>query len=94
MNQVYYGVGWKGKYKAPSEYCFGIKHPQIQSKNPRFIKYLCVDTQKELHEWVTGIRIAKNLLYLFDNYRGVLVEITHADIGILTSKHPHLITRA
>ena len=86
MNQVYYGLGWKGKYKASSEFCFGIKHPQIKAKNPKYIKYLCVDTQKELHEWVTGIRIAKNGRYLFDNYRGIVEEITHADIDILTSK--------
>jgi len=86
VNQVYYGVGWKGKYKAPSEFCFGIKHPQIQAKNPKYIKYLCVDTQKELHQWVTGIRIAKNGRNLFDNYRGIVDEITHADIDILTSK--------
>merc|ERR1711962_608628 len=86
VNQVYYGVGWKGKYKAPTEFCFGIKHPQIQAKNPKYIKYLCVDTQKELHEWVTGIRIAKNGRHLFDNYRGIVEEITHADIDILTSK--------
>merc|ERR1711962_284545 len=86
VNQVYYGVGWKAKYKAPTEYCFGIKHPQIQAKNPKYIKYLCVDTQKELHEWVTGIRIAKNGRHLFENYRGIVEEITHADIDILTSK--------
>jgi len=86
VNHVYYGVGWKGKYKAPTEYCFGIKHPQIQTKNPKYIKYLCVDTQKELHQWVTGIRIAKNGRNLFDNYRGIVEEITHADIDILTSK--------
>merc|ERR1712158_84017 len=54
--------------------------------NPKYIKYLCVDTQRELHEWVTGIRIAKNGRNLFDNYRGIVEEITHADIDILTSK--------
>jgi len=86
VNQVYYGIGWKGKYKAPTEYCFGIKHPQIQAKNPKYIKYLCVDNQKELHQWVTGIRVAKNGRSLFDNYRGIVEEITHADIDILTAK--------
>ena len=86
VNQVYYGIGWKGKYKAPSEFCFGIKHPQIQAKNPKYIKYLCVDSQKELHQWVTGIRVAKNGRNLFDNYRGIVEEITHADIDILTAK--------
>lgn len=86
VNQVYYGIGWKGKYKAPTEFCFGIKHPQIQAKNPKYIKYLCVDSQKELHQWVTGIRVAKNGRSLFENYRGIVEEITHADIDILTAK--------
>jgi amyloid beta A4 precursor protein-binding family B protein 1-interacting protein len=86
VNQVYYGVGWKNKYKAPTDFCFGIKHPQIQAKNPKYIKYLCVESQRELHQWVTGIRIAKNGKSLYENYRGIVEEITHADIDILTSK--------
>ena len=85
-NQVYYGIGWKAKYKAPTEYCFGIKHPNVQAKNPKYIKYLCVDSQEELHQWVTGIRVAKNGRHLFDNYRGIVEEITHADVDILTAK--------
>jgi hypothetical protein len=86
VNQVYYGAGWKKKYKAPSEFCFAIKHPQIQAKTPKYIRYLCVDTEKELHQWVTGIRIAKNGKQMYDNYRAIEEEITHADIDILTSK--------
>ena len=86
VNQVYYGVGWKRKFKAPTDFCFGIKHPQIQAKNPKYIRYLCVDSQKELHQWVTGIRMAKNGRNLHDNYRGLVEEITHADIDILMGK--------
>ena len=86
VNQVYYGVGWKRKFKAPTDFCFGIKHPQIQAKNPKYIRYLCVDTQKELHQWVTGIRIAKNGQHLHENYRGLVEEITHADLDILVGK--------
>eukprot|EP00095_Tigriopus_kingsejongensis_P010664 maker-scaffold799_size95547-snap-gene-0.8 protein:Tk10664 transcript:maker-scaffold799_size95547-snap-gene-0.8-mRNA-1 annotation:"amyloid beta a4 precursor protein-binding family b member 1-interacting protein isoform x3" len=86
VNQVYYGAGWKKKYKSPSDYCFAIKHPQIQAKAPKYIKYLCVDTEKEMHQWVTGIRIAKNARQLFDNYRAIEEEITMADIDLLTSK--------
>ena len=86
VNQVYYGAGWKKKFKAPSDFCFAIKHPQIQAKTPKYIRYLCVDTERELHQWVTGIRIAKNGRQLYDNYRAIEEEITHADIDILTSK--------
>merc|ERR1719431_2554240 len=86
VNQVYYGVGWKRKFKAPTDFCFGIKHPQIQAKNPKYIRYLCVDTQKELHQWVTGIRMAKNGQHLHENYRGLVDEITHADIDLLMGK--------
>ena len=86
VNQVYYGVGWKRKFKAPTDFCFGIKHPQIQAKNPKYIRYLCVDSQKELHQWVTGIRMAKNGKNLHDNYRGLVDEMTHADIDILVGK--------
>ena len=86
VNQVYYGAGWKKKFKAPTDFCLAIKHPQIQAKSPKYIRYLCVDTERELHQWVTGIRIAKNGRQLFDNYRAIEEEITHADIDILTSK--------
>ena len=86
VNQVYYGAGWKKKYKSPTEYCFAIKHPQIQAKTPKYIRYLCVDSERELHQWVTGIRIAKSGKQVFDNYRAIEEEITHADIDILTSK--------
>merc|ERR1719445_385035 len=86
VNQVYYGAGWRKKFKAPSDFCFAIKHPQIQAKTPKYIRYLCVDTEMEMHQWVTGIRVAKNGKQLFTNYRAIEEEITHADIDILTSK--------
>ena len=86
VNQVYYGTGWRKKYKAPTDYCFAIKNPTIQAKTPKYIRYLCLDTENELHQWVTGIRIAKNGKQIYDNYRSIEEEITHADIDILTSK--------
>ena len=54
VNQVYYGVKWQPKFKSPTRHCFAIKHPQIQAKNPKYIRYLCADTEQELNKWVTG----------------------------------------
>ncbi|NXE87433.1 AB1IP protein, partial [Menura novaehollandiae] len=65
---VYYGYQHKVKYKAPTDHCFVLKHPQIQ-KESQYIKYLCCDDQAALHQWVTGIRIAKYGKTLYDNYK-------------------------
>ncbi|NWJ10222.1 AB1IP protein, partial [Crypturellus undulatus] len=65
---VYYGTQHKVKYKAPTDHCFVLKHPQIQ-KESQYIKYLCCDDQATLHRWVTGIRIAKYGKTLYDNYK-------------------------
>ncbi|NXA12210.1 AB1IP protein, partial [Sapayoa aenigma] len=65
---VYYGYQHKVKYKAPTDHCFVLKHPQIQ-KESQYIKYLCCDDRATLHQWVTGIRIAKYGKTLYDNYR-------------------------
>ncbi|NXV44473.1 AB1IP protein, partial [Uria aalge] len=65
---VYYGFQHKVKYKAPTDHCFVLKHPQIQ-KESQYIKYLCCDDQATLHQWVTGIRIAKYGKTLYDNYK-------------------------
>uniref|UniRef100_A0A8D0LAR8 Amyloid beta A4 precursor protein-binding family B member 1-interacting protein n=1 Tax=Sphenodon punctatus TaxID=8508 RepID=A0A8D0LAR8_SPHPU len=68
---VYYGTQYKMKYKAPTDHCFVLKHPQIQ-KESQYIKYLCCDDQWTLHQWVTGIRIAKYGKTLYDNYKRAL----------------------
>lgn len=34
------------------------QHPQIQKKS-QYIKYLCCEDVRTLHQWVNGIRIAK-----------------------------------
>ncbi|KAM5340531.1 amyloid beta A4 precursor protein-binding family B member 1-interacting protein [Glossophaga mutica] len=65
---IYYGIQCKMKYKAPTDYCFVLKHPQIQ-KESQYIKYLCCDDGRALNQWVTGIRIAKYGKTLYDNYQ-------------------------
>lgn len=65
---VYYGQDYKSKYKAPTDFCFVLKHPQIQ-KDSQYIKYLCCDDERTMKLWVTGIRIAKYGAALYENYK-------------------------
>ena len=72
VNDVYYGVNWRQEHKAPTQFCFAIKHPQIQARNCKNTKYFSVETEMELHRWVTGIRLVKHGALLCDNYRDIL----------------------
>ncbi|XP_028288602.1 amyloid beta A4 precursor protein-binding family B member 1-interacting protein [Parambassis ranga] len=65
---VYYSKDYKSKYKAPTDFCFVLKHPQIQ-KESQYIKYLCCDDAWTLNLWVTGIRIAKYGVALHENFK-------------------------
>ncbi|CAG02601.1 unnamed protein product, partial [Tetraodon nigroviridis] len=56
---VYLGQDYKSKYKAPTDYCMVLKHPQIQKKS-QYIKYLCCDDIRTLQQWINSIRIAKS----------------------------------
>lgn len=75
VNQVYYGVDWRAEHKAPSQFCFAVKHPQIQVRSCKSTKYFCVDTEMELHRWVTAIRMVKHGAQLCDNYRDILEDM-------------------
>ncbi|XP_064814001.1 ras-associated and pleckstrin homology domains-containing protein 1-like isoform X2 [Oncorhynchus masou masou] len=65
---VYNGQEFRSKYKAPTDYCLALKHPQIQKKS-QYIKYLCCDDVRTLHQWINGIRIAKYGKTLYVNYQ-------------------------
>nr|XP_029500915.1 ras-associated and pleckstrin homology domains-containing protein 1-like [Oncorhynchus nerka] len=49
-------------------YCLSVQHPQIQKKS-QYIKYLCCDDVRTLHQWINGIRIAKYGKTLYVNYQ-------------------------
>lgn len=75
VNQVYYGVGWKKKYKAPTEHCFAIKHPCLQQpKSTKYIKYVCAEDERTLHKWMSAIRIVKYGQQMLENYETALVS--------------------
>uniref|UniRef100_A0A8D8XXV5 Abnormal cell migration protein 10 n=1 Tax=Cacopsylla melanoneura TaxID=428564 RepID=A0A8D8XXV5_9HEMI len=88
VNQVYYGIGWKKKYKAPTEFCFAIKHPALQQpKSGKYMKQLAAEDSLTMHRWVLAIRIAKHGRQLLDNYKSIVEEVEilseagHSDSG-------------
>lgn len=84
VNQVYYGIGWKKKYKAPTDFCFAVKHPRLQQpKSTKYIKFLCAEDNVALERWMVGIRVAKYGRQLMENYRTLVDELAQEDLDLL-----------
>ncbi|KAF7987666.1 hypothetical protein HCN44_003529 [Aphidius gifuensis] len=84
VNQVYYGVGWKKKYKAPTDYCFAVKHPRLQQpKSTKYIKFICAEDNAVLERWMVGIRVAKYGRQIMENYRTLVDELAQEDLDLL-----------
>ncbi|KAK7110118.1 hypothetical protein V1264_014045 [Littorina saxatilis] len=78
--EVYRGIGWKKKYHAPSDSCFALKHPQIQKKTSKYIRYFCAENDTALDQWIMGIRIAKLGKQILHNFERVHHEISTWDL--------------
>lgn len=84
VNQVYYGVGWRKKFKSPTDFCFAIKHPRLQQpKSSKYIKFLCAEDQATLDRWVVGIRLAKYGRQLLESYRSLVDDLAQEDLDLL-----------
>uniref|UniRef100_A0A3Q1CJX0 Amyloid beta A4 precursor protein-binding family B member 1-interacting protein n=1 Tax=Amphiprion ocellaris TaxID=80972 RepID=A0A3Q1CJX0_AMPOC len=68
---VYTTNNYKQKYRAPTNFCFMLKHPCIQ-KESHYIKFLCCDDEHMLMLWVNSIRIAKYGTVLYQNYQAAV----------------------
>ncbi|CAF3675250.1 unnamed protein product [Rotaria socialis] len=66
--ELFFGLDWQKKFKSPSDFCFALKHPLIQKKSSKYIKYMCVDTKIEFDRWIMNIRKAKFGQQLKTNY--------------------------
>ncbi|XP_052245813.1 ras-associated and pleckstrin homology domains-containing protein 1-like isoform X3 [Dreissena polymorpha] len=77
--ELYTGIHWKKKYHAPTDFGFALKHPQIQKKTSKFIRYLCAENKPALDQWIMGIRIAKYGKQLLTNYHNLQREILSWD---------------
>ncbi|CAH0557948.1 unnamed protein product [Brassicogethes aeneus] len=83
-NHVYHGVGWKKKYKSPTDFSFAIKHPRLQEpKSTKYIKYLCAEDQATLERWIVGMRLVKFGKQLMENYRALIEEMAQDDLELL-----------
>ncbi|XP_054452771.1 amyloid beta A4 precursor protein-binding family B member 1-interacting protein-like [Anoplopoma fimbria] len=68
---IYNTSNYKQKYRAPTNFCFILKHPCIQ-KESQYIKYLCCDEEHTLSLWVNSIRIAKYGTVLYKSYQDAM----------------------
>ncbi|XP_055895083.1 uncharacterized protein LOC106060612 isoform X4 [Biomphalaria glabrata] len=78
--EVYRGLGWKKKYHAPTDFCFALKHPQIQKKTSKYIRYFCAESETTLDQWVMGVRIVKLGKQMLHNYERLTHEISMWDL--------------
>ncbi|XP_019114582.2 amyloid beta A4 precursor protein-binding family B member 1-interacting protein [Larimichthys crocea] len=68
---IYTTNNYKQKYRAPTNFCFILKHPCIQ-KESHYIKFLCCDDQHTLLLWTNSIRTAKYGTVLYKNYQAAM----------------------
>ncbi|KAM8728020.1 amyloid beta A4 precursor protein-binding family B member 1-interacting protein-like isoform 1-T4 [Acanthopagrus schlegelii] len=68
---IYSTNSYRQKYRAPTDFCFLLKHPCIQKESP-YIKFLCCDDEHTLLLWVNSIRIAKYGTVLYQNYQAAV----------------------
>ncbi|XP_037814801.1 ras-associated and pleckstrin homology domains-containing protein 1 isoform X2 [Lucilia sericata] len=75
---VYRGLGWRKKWKAPSDYTFGFKSAVDSSlgKTCRSLKMLCAEDLETMEKWLTAIRVAKYGKQLWDNHKALMDELT------------------
>ncbi|XP_024130016.1 amyloid beta A4 precursor protein-binding family B member 1-interacting protein isoform X2 [Oryzias melastigma] len=72
---VYTTSNYREKFKAPTSFCFVLKHPCIQKDSP-YIKILCCEDEDSLLLWVTSIRIAKYGPVLYQNYQEAVKRLS------------------
>ncbi|XP_043990764.1 amyloid beta A4 precursor protein-binding family B member 1-interacting protein-like [Gambusia affinis] len=76
---VYTASNYKQKYRAPTDFCFLLKHPCIQKESP-YIKILCCEDKHTLLLWVNSIRIAKYGAELYKNYQAAVTRASALQI--------------
>lgn len=83
-HNVYKGVGWKKKYKAPTDYSFALKCPKVNITG-KGMKMLCAEDSESLEKWIMCCRIAKYGKKLVDNFKNLVEDLARDDLDKLAS---------
>lgn len=85
--RVFNGLGWKRKHKAPTDFCFALKPPEVQEKKAH-IRYLCAENEFIKWGWYSMLRLTLGPpQQLVDNYNaqlGVLPVPVEESSGLLS----------
>uniref|UniRef100_A0A182NR64 Uncharacterized protein n=1 Tax=Anopheles dirus TaxID=7168 RepID=A0A182NR64_9DIPT len=86
-HEVYRGLGWKKKHKAPTDYTFALRCPKVPPgvKGIRSVKMLCAEDATALENWITAIRVMKYGKRLLDNHRTLLDDLAREELDKLSS---------
>lgn len=83
-HNVYKGIGWKKKYKAPSDFGFALKCPKVNITG-KGMKMLCAEDSETLEKWIMCCRIAKYGKKLIDNYKNLIDDLAREDLDKIAS---------
>ncbi|CAJ1071665.1 amyloid beta A4 precursor protein-binding family B member 1-interacting protein-like [Xyrichtys novacula] len=83
---IYTCINHRQKYRAPTNFCFMLKHPCIQ-KDSDYIKFLCCEDEHTLLLWVNSIRIAKYGTVLYENYRTAMQRASPSIKTLYSAAH-------
>ncbi|KAH8321076.1 hypothetical protein KR074_008313 [Drosophila pseudoananassae] len=76
-HNVYTGLGWRKKWKAPTDFTFGFKAAADSSlgKSCRSLKMLCAEDMPTLDRWLTAIRVCKYGKQLWLSHKMLLEDL-------------------
>ncbi|CRK86872.1 CLUMA_CG000697, isoform A [Clunio marinus] len=83
-HNVYKGVGWKKKYKAPTDHSFALKCPKVNITG-KGMKMLCAEDSESLQKWIMCCRIAKYGKKLVDNFKNLVEDLAREDLDKIAS---------
>lgn len=90
-HEVYKGIGWKKKHKAPTEFTLALKAQKDAGgasglkAAQRAIKMLCADDLETLEKWIVAIRIAKYGKQVLDNHRALIEDLAREELDKFSS---------